>query len=460
MKKCACFLLFFIAMPLCAQKNLLPAAKAVLGKQTAEAALTPQAARNIERSVWQTKKGKFHSRLPEISRTVLSASGTHQPRRAAGKENTILLGGKLASLQRFYLQGAPLNLKATEMRALQDFIRTLQEIQQLKTQYTVFNYDYSFDRKFLHLYQFSPFAIQNNRLVLKTLKNYIRKMEWFNRYPNKGRQQLAKETGKNVIAQLAWRLKDEKMIMLGEYHFIQEFQQAVSELLLALKTQNPGRRIVLFTEFLKMPGGKKLTGRTLETYYQRGKEAPLPQITKQDLRSQTYARAAFLSLIKERIEIYPLEDIEHFNLLTEISTKAIDSPLASVSRNKSWARTIEAKMAQIRQTDPDALFVVYGGMGHTSWLSPAALPKFFAKEKPVVVEFSLSNTLYGTTLSNGWSQKEDFFVNPPTEKSFFYWTGENAELFSKNTGFDYLLVIPENSAAREERNREFIVEMP
>ena len=95
-------------------------------------------------------------------------------------------------------------------------------------------------------------------------------------------------------------------------------------------------------------------------------------------------------------------------------------------------------MAQIRKTDPDALFVVYAGMAHTSWIMPYALPKFFAKEKTSVVEFSVGEPSEINTLCGVWDREHPYF----RKQALFYWQGREARLLGRQTGFDYALILP------------------
>ena len=51
MKKCVCCFLLFVALPLAAQKNLLPAAKAALGENVAKSVARPTVAANAARQI-------------------------------------------------------------------------------------------------------------------------------------------------------------------------------------------------------------------------------------------------------------------------------------------------------------------------------------------------------------------------------------------------------------------------
>ena len=100
-------------------------------------------------------------------------------------------------------------------------------------------------------------------------------------------------------------------------------------------------------------------------------------------------------------------------------------------------------MKEIRQTDPDALFVVYAGMGHTSWIIPSSLPKFFVPENPAVVEISSEFTSDWNTLYPVWTENSPYLASY-SEYSLFFWVGKESRLLAKQTGFDYALVVPFN----------------
>ncbi len=235
---------------------------------------------------------------------------------------------------------------------------------------------------------------------------------------------------------------------LGEIHFIKEVQQAVGQLMYALREQNPNRRIVLFTEFIDLPySGNYSSNQSLFSYYRRVENAALQPLSWQDYleSGEDYAKDLFEVLLKDGFEIYPLEDREMYDLIREeegVLSKAQVSALAIMYRNKMWARVIESKMKEIRQQDPHALFVVYAGMGHTSWLMPYSLPKFFAREKKVVAEITTDFPSEYNLPFVLWDPNHPFFQTVP-ERTLFYWEGEDASQLGKYTGFYYALVLPE-----------------
>ena len=89
---------------------------------------------------------------------------------------------------------------------------------------------------------------------------------------------------------------------LGEIHFIKEVQQAVGQLMYALREQNPNRRIVLFTEFIDLPySGNYSSNQSLFSYYRRVENAALQPLSWQDYleSGEDYAKDLFEVLLKD-----------------------------------------------------------------------------------------------------------------------------------------------------------------
>ncbi len=286
----------------------------------------------------------------------------------------------------------------------------------------------------------SEFALRNNKTILFFLRKFFEKVAWLNALPSQGKNELGAALSADVVQNLAQRLSNENLIMLGEFHYFEEVFHTVDALMDELKRQNPNRRIVLFTEFigLRVDAG---IGSTAEEYYRPITDAPRKLLETEVTLRVPYARGLFESLLKKQIEIYPLEDFRQQKMLWQEEHFGKPALLSIILRDRLWARLIRAKMAEIRQTDPDALFVVYAGQGHTSWLMPYALPKFFADESPAVVEITPGRMFRFNTLYPVWGADAPVFAKHTTP-TLYYWKGNSAELFGKQTGFDYALVVP------------------
>ncbi len=442
-------LLACVGAPVQAQKNLTPAARS-LGQAAAVSSASRQAAKQAfgnlpvrpARALPAARQVLTPQAVWQLERTVLQANAAKQSAAAELADARYPFAQK-QSLLSFFVQRQK-ELEPSSLPPDPSFNRTLEQINRLKTQYPHFNRDGIFSWGFATIKQYSAFAAENNRMVLKALQNYIQKMQWVQSYPDQARKRLAKETGWDAVYRLAQRLSKERLVMLGEEHYVPEFQRVVAHLVSVIKKQNPSRRVVLFTEFLDLAPAQHATGQTMETYYRRMTAHSLRPVTDNELLG-TYAAEVFLRFLKEGVEVYPLEDGVQMDLMAKQDEDFSCTAMGCSLRNKTWARVIEAKMAQIRQTNPDALFIVYAGQGHTSWQLPYALPKFFAKENPSVVELSLSSKLSQSSVANIWSLPNDFLTYPPLRNTFFYWKGKDAKELAKHTGFDYLLVVPEHS---------------
>lgn len=290
----------------------------------------------------------------------------------------------------------------------------------------------------------SSFSVKNNRLVLVGLKHLIQKLHWLEDRPQRGKAEMESQSGAEALFLLAEKLSHEKMVMLGEMHYIPGIQNAVEELVLEIQRLQPGRRIVLFTEFVDLPEHMAPGHATTETYYRRVAQEPLEKLGDEDLYLRVgYAKSLFATLVRNGVDVYPLEDRTLCHMIErEESPLAAEknSPRAIMLRNQTWARVMERKMADIRRTDPDALFIVYAGMGHTSWVVPYSIPKFFASEQPVVVELSPLAPARMNTLSVVWGDNDPFFT-VRKETTLHYWTGSDARLLAQKTGFDYAFVL-------------------
>ncbi len=413
MKKSMTWLfVLLMSVPLYAQKNLIPAAQALAGKGAVEGIGKKLLPKDKVASLYPYS---YYNRLPVIS----------------GRNRGILDWQKMNTLIQ---KKATIDLKKR-------FYATLAEIN--KEQFVA----ELFGEPLEPIRSFSPLALRNNELLLKSLNSILDKIIWLYDRPRQGRDELVSFSSGDAIDYLAEQLSNEKMIILGEVYFCRSVQKTVKDLLLTLKTHNPDRRIVLFTEFLDLPIKGNSNKYTPETYFWRP-ESPVQAVTSEVLNKADYAFEVFESLLKGGVEIYPLEDPVQMNIFHKVNIKTFrediyrDSFISVMLRKKSWVRVIESKMREIRLTDPDALFVVYAGMGHTSWLSPYSLPKLFSTENPTVVEMVENKVEPLNSLYFVWNKEEPFF-NKVQQPTLHQWTGPDVRLLAKNTGFDYLLVLPE-----------------
>ena len=340
----------------------------------------------------------------------------------------------------------------SSLQTPEEFQATLRQIDRMTLQDPDFKKFLFFRPEASLLSDYSAEAVLNNKLLVSHLQYLHQKFNWMKHYPNQGRDALHSVISSwgNVVRQLAGRLRQEKLIMLGEGHYQLEVQQAVGDLILELKKQNPNRRIVVFSEFAHLPvAGPHVVNQTAETYYRRVDESISPQLSVEQAQQKRYARDVLLRLVRAQVEVYPLEDVVLIDLL-KAANRQKAMLLQVASRNKIWARVMEYKMAQIRKTDPDALFIVYAGLGHVNRQRQYPLAAFFAPEKPVTVEFQFDPFVKKNILHFLWGEEVPLFARP-LRASFSYWTGEDASLLARNSGFDYLVVVPHSLKGKLQR---------
>ncbi len=297
-------------------------------------------------------------------------------------------------------------------------------------------------------------ALQRKQLAL-TDKFYQEQVAWLKQQPQEGREQLGTHIGEDSSHILSVKLCNENLIFVGEYHEVPGIRAAAADWLLQLHRLEPKRTLVVFAESLYLDPLPREEAYPY-TYSRRGVEglqAPV-DISQADthpayvhMQNQPSYRDFITRLANTQgIEVYPLEDAT--TVQRQEGQRKVMTTSGFQERNAGFARVMRAHMDRIRQKDPQALFVFYGGNGHISWSMPTSLPKMFADEFPVVVEMSSpSYALYSlSTLGNfKWAWEDGFFDPSITAKRLFYWKGapETARQFGRQTGFDYRLIVPD-----------------
>lgn len=284
---------------------------------------------------------------------------------------------------------------------------------------------------------------------------YQQRIAWLKQQPQEGQEQLGTHWGENSSHILAVKLQNENLIFVGEYHEVSGIRTSVADWLLELHALEPNRTLVVFAESLYLDPLPSEDAYPY-VYSRRGSEGVQPPV---DL-SQTDTNPAYIHMQNQSsfrelitrlvqtpgIEVYPLEDAtvaqkqdEQLKLLTLSGLQ---------ERNAGFARVMRAQMERIRQKDPQALFVFYGGNAHTSWALSTSLPKMFADEFPVVVEMSSPANALGSLSALGavrWTWQTSFFDPRITTERLFYWRGdpETARTWGRQVGFDYRLIVPD-----------------
>lgn len=274
---------------------------------------------------------------------------------------------------------------------------------------------------------------------------------WIKQQPHFGKNLLKQIDGLEMEFNFYKKLSETDLVFVGEIHGNLPPRIEFANLIKEFKTFYPNRRIVVFSEaaYLKPVAGESVFP---YQYYRRGAEgveAPVnfaekgnPNARLVDDESLKF-KEMFSILSDSGVEIYPIEDA--VVVQKESAQGAISTVNGLAERNKGFARTMQAQMEKIRQENPDALFIYYGGMAHTSWAMPVSLPKFFAKEKPLVVELIAEKDIDKTfsLLPAIWEKGHPAFTKTGT-KRMFLWDSPADQLpaWGKKTGFDCRIIIP------------------
>lgn len=162
-----------------------------------------------------------------------------------------------------------------------------------------------------------------------------------------------------------------KIIFLGEQHYVGDIRRQIAQIVLQYRKENPGKKIYLLTEFLEMNYPAEPNYNLYRGVLMEGKKI-----------AWTYA--PLLARLKQNgVQVYGLEPLRNLQIMAKkigVSdpnfAKGSLSLVGQFIRNKSWARTIRRFITQ----EPEAVFFVYTGFGHSSYKYlenlPSMLPEF------------------------------------------------------------------------------------
>lgn len=303
---------------------------------------------------------------------------------------------------------------------------------------------------------------ENMSLALKLGASLKERQAQLRALPRAGLDEL-KTVRKQAAETLAAKLKGRQLIMIGETHYQPQARAQIKELIFRLRELNPGKRVVVFTEFLNLDELPRVKGEHSKyDYYRRGGEG-LSRATRETVdnkrtvwvendhaKYEAYAGDVLYPLVESGVEVYPLEDPEHIKMYrSELSSFSVVA-----ERNKNWARQMDVKMREVRQTDPDAVFIVYAGASHVAYHMLYAMPKFFAGENTAVVNVQAEHPLGNFPVVNVWGENSAFYNPFARPERFawlykkqqapvlFYWNEANAKKMARLSGFDYVLLLP------------------
>ena len=277
--------------------------------------------------------------------------------------------------------------------------------------------------------------------------DFKRYTEWLEAHEESIKNALHETQGMEADFVVIQNISESNLMFFGEIHGQVAPRLEFADIMKQFRKIYPQRRVVVFLEslYLKPLASEK---EFPYQYYRRGEEGVEEPFDITDTENPNFRlmdensnySQMLQTLQQQNIEMYPLEDAVIAQKVSNAGKIATVEGL--LERNRGFARTMHAQMDRIRQTDPDALFIYYGGMGHSSWVLPSSLPKFFANEKPLVVELVSEQKMETMSLVEDMLGKGHPAFVPTGEKRVFFWQGADKALWGRNTGFDMRLVFP------------------
>lgn len=288
-------------------------------------------------------------------------------------------------------------------------------------------------RLFLDFYPFltthTPFSLENNQWILRAAPAFKKQTAFLAAH----REEIASALKISELDRTGMLARavgsDARLVMLGEVHGRASQRRQIVSLLKEYRARHPGRKMVLFSEFLpdKHP-----------RYWRAGQAVPADFFeTNPDFSNEVYELGRLLDM-----EIYGLEDLQYtYQKFGEMSgldfTVANTSFRAMAVRNKYWEGIIRFVMEKTRRADPDAVFFVYAGNLHINKSVMESLPVMLKDENPVSVEFrnGFQNGFLGFLLG-----KDPSRLAEAPRPYLVEWTANKN--YSKALGFDVQVLAP------------------
>lgn len=177
-----------------------------------------------------------------------------------------------------------------------------------------------------------------------------------------------------------------KIIFLGEQHFVGPIRRQIAQTVLQYRKAYPDRKVYLLTEFLEMNYPAEPDYNLYRGVLMEGKKIAWPY-------------APLLARLKQNgVQVYGLEPVRGLQEMAKSMgvpdpnfVKGSLSLVGQFIRNKSWAQTIRRFIAK----DPQAVFFVYTGFGHSSYKYLENLPSMLQEYPSQVFLFDVfgSDTL-------------------------------------------------------------------
>ena len=206
---------------------------------------------------------------------------------------------------------------------------------------------------------------RNNRLFVQEIRRM--KQIWAQIDENLPRLQTEATNTQQPDEPISWLAEilppTTTQFFIGEAHGYPEIYQFVAQLTHQLRTHQPNREIILFTEFL--PENFKWTGH-------RPNITQVPEIFHKYFSIWDQARQANIQVVG--LELPNAVDdyckVRYLNAQGTLDKQSVWSSLEGVRlRNERWQKTLAAYRAQ----HPNALFVIYTGADHSMYNRPFTL---------------------------------------------------------------------------------------
>lgn len=217
------------------------------------------------------------------------------------------------------------------------------------------------------------FLAANNRAIATLWKQRKALFEALKARENDFLTQKVSEPIANPFTQMADQIGPEiKQVMLGEIHDYVWLQPGISTFLEALRAKYPDRKMVLVTEFL--PRGKKnmLPAREWMSKANPEYEDLFKTATRLGIRIKGLESSYVFFHTPPQMEVPGVTPKEEVNMWS--------TPEGLRVRNADWAKAI----AEYRQEEPDALFIVYAGSDHVDYSKLSSLARRFPREETFI----------------------------------------------------------------------------
>lgn len=208
-------------------------------------------------------------------------------------------------------------------------------------------------------------AARNNRLLLQEIRRMQQVWAQIDENLPRLRKEAAEtEQPENQITWLADSIPERTtQLFIGERHDHSEIHQFVVELVQELRTRQPDRQILLFTEFL--PENLKWTKRYERTLMVREELSQFFPIWNQIVQAQVPVIGLELPQA-----INDTCSVRYLRADGFLDKQTVWASLEAVRlRNERWQKTLATYRAQY----PDALFIIYTGADHSLYNRPFTL---------------------------------------------------------------------------------------